>query len=619
MSIFEDNLRELEIKDCALYEACSKFDQSSDDVLIGDAYNGEHYLAVQSNNVILPLGSIYNPSYAAERYADQFKDFTELATVFLFGFGDGQVLRLLLSENYPVETCIVYEPSIELFCKILQEFDIRDLLSAIHLTIYVSDVNDQNIEQDLNKRITHTDWRNFCIGSLPVYSSVFEEKYLQCLEWHQKCTYSKKITLNTAIYFAKKSMQNEIKAQKWMVDGWAADSLIGQFPEEVPCIVVAAGPSLEKNVNELKNAKGKACIFAVDAAAVFLVQNGVIPDFICTVDANKKLDIFSDDRLNELPIFLSTSSNYQLLEQLEAFDPIYFSSISSFYVELFEQRGHQLWGTDGGGSVATMSFWIASQLGFRTIVLIGQDLAFTNMNSHAGTGKVKTNEVDGYEIFEVDGYYGDKVLSRGDFKSYIDWYSLVIPELSKDHIIINATEGGAKLKDAIQMSLREVIEKYCVKSVDCQKIYKSQQKIWDSMDDKRKFYQDMKDALGTLDRLQRKVDQGKQLVDRALVLMRRPSYSEKEFATIEKKVDAILTALNQTGLYGMLVNRIVENNIELYDSTRKIIDDSGDRRYHIYSSIYDHFLSLTEAIAECKELWLQSLKELNGLFHFEHV
>ena len=43
---------------------------------------------------------------------------------------------------------------------------------------------------------------------------------------------------------------------------------------DVPAIIVAAGPSLNKNVQELKQAKGKALILVVDAALRAVVNTG---------------------------------------------------------------------------------------------------------------------------------------------------------------------------------------------------------------------------------------------------------------------------------------------------------------------------------------------------------
>lgn len=43
-------------------------------------------------------------------------------------------------------------------------------------------------------------------------------------------------------------------------------------------IVVAAGPSLNKNINELKKAKGKSLIIAVDTALKPLLRAGIVPD-----------------------------------------------------------------------------------------------------------------------------------------------------------------------------------------------------------------------------------------------------------------------------------------------------------------------------------------------------
>lgn len=53
---------------------------------------------------------------------------------------------------------------------------------------------------------------------------------------------------------------------------------------DIPVIIVSAGPSLDKNVKELRKAQGKAFIIVVDAALRTVLQAGVQPDIVCTID-----------------------------------------------------------------------------------------------------------------------------------------------------------------------------------------------------------------------------------------------------------------------------------------------------------------------------------------------
>jgi hypothetical protein len=113
------------------------------------------------------------------------------------------------------------------------------------------------------------------------------------------------------------------------------------------------------------------------------------------------------------------------------------------------------------------------KLGFDTIILVGQDLALTGNRSHAdGTFEEHMPELDTKNAEWVEGNCEEKVPTRTDLKVFLTWYEENI-KLFKDAVdtfrVINATEGGAKIKGAEVMTLKEAIEENCGREVDIQK------------------------------------------------------------------------------------------------------------------------------------------------------
>ncbi|MGO9016323.1 MAG: 6-hydroxymethylpterin diphosphokinase MptE-like protein [Dissulfurispiraceae bacterium] len=72
-----------------------------------------------------------------------------------------------------------------------------------------------------------------------------------------------------------------------------------------PAIVISAGPSLhrKRSIETIKKANGNCHIIAVDGALGHCLRNGVIPDFVITVDPDEHRIIrwFGDPRLDERP------------------------------------------------------------------------------------------------------------------------------------------------------------------------------------------------------------------------------------------------------------------------------------------------------------------------------
>ena len=57
---------------------------------------------------------------------------------------------------------------------------------------------------------------------------------------------------------------------------------------------MCAGPSLDKNIQELKKIQGRALIIVVDAALRAVMRAGIHPDLVCTVDPNPPERFFTD-------------------------------------------------------------------------------------------------------------------------------------------------------------------------------------------------------------------------------------------------------------------------------------------------------------------------------------
>lgn len=613
MTIFEENLIVLKNTHADLYECIIHRTPSVSTVMVGDAYDGERFLALEYGQEAIALNSMYHPQHAAERYAAQFMELPESTTLLLFGLGDGQVVRRVLSDQCPVRVCIVYEPSVDILIAVLEQYDLRDILASSDLELIVQGMNEQMAETILQSRVNYMNWKTFAIISMPVYDHVFPEELQVCYEWYHSCLLVGKGSMTTVIDFAKSGLRNGIKAQKWMIESYAADQLVGRFPEDIPCIVVAGGPSLKKNVQYLREAKGKACIIAVDSVLKYLLDQGIVPDYTCTVDAEKSAVYFEDDRLKGIPVFLSTISSSPMLETLKEFRPIYFMNTISYYDILMKKSGHSFLSFDGGGSVATVVFRLALELQFHTIIIVGQDLAYTNMESHAGTGKVTEDELMRYTMYDVEGYYGDVVSAPGDFKLYIDWYRRIIPMYADTHTIINATEGGAKLQGAIQLPLKDAIDRYCTGSIDCEAMIADLPKLWGTKEKKQEYYLYLRQGFQILKNMNRLIKEGIANVDRALTLARRGSYSEKEFSSIENKVNHILNEIMSYDLYEMMLERAAASNIDMADGLDENKDDSNEERIYLYQMIHEHMKEVGLALEEAIPMWEESIKDLEKM------
>jgi len=126
------------------------------------------------------------------------------------------------------------------------------------------------------------------------------------------------------------------------------------------------------------------------------------------------------------------------------------------------------WGYLGGGlSAANYMFNFAVNANFESIVFIGQDLAYAkDGSSHSrghvyGEDEIKDDALVGY----ITAYGGDgEVATMKYWKIFLNDLEVQIAT-SKEHKkmkIYNATEGGARIKGAIEIPFN----KYCTENID---------------------------------------------------------------------------------------------------------------------------------------------------------
>ena len=192
------------------------------------------------------------------------------------------------------------------------------------------------------------------------------------------------------------------------------------------------------------------------------------------------------------------------------------------------------------GSVATSAYSLGIQMGAKTVILVGQDLAMTGNRTHAdGTFQEKMQEIDvnSGEYFEVESVDGGKVLTRADFKFYLEWFEKYIKKW--DLITtVDATEGGAKIHGSKVMTLQRAIQKYCKREFNVK---------WHIDHVKKLFpgeYQDIplqyfRESEHKIEEVKKKAVEGFHAYEKLEKITSKSNTSEKELHKLLKKIKKI--------------------------------------------------------------------------------
>ena len=240
-----------------------------------------------------------------------------------------------------------------------------------------------------------------------------------------------------------------------------------------PVILVSSGPSLDKNVQLLAEAKGRALVIAVGSAFTKLHRLGIEPDFAISFDGGvyNSLGHFAGLR-SQLPLIFDPILHSKVLEEYPG--RLIVMSIWPGGMLLDRPTGCDVGYVSIGPSVSCTAFALAYKMGANPIVFIGQDCAFSEDRTHAsGTHVDGTIDADNAYALRavhgdrqpVEGQNGEQLISNPSLLTFKHWFEETIRGVDPARIVLNATEGGANIRGARNISFREVLDVHCRRDI----------------------------------------------------------------------------------------------------------------------------------------------------------
>ncbi|BCJ87875.1 motility associated factor glycosyltransferase family protein [Effusibacillus dendaii] len=408
------------------------------------------------------LHSQYDPVQEARRWWQQQKenkDWKRTKHVFLYGLGLGFPLTAIL-EDLPEEISVtVVEPSYEIFAHFISLFDISDLLQNPRLNLFVAD-DLVHIDEEIGDIIKQYVLDVEVVEWSP-YARLFPEAVQHWRKRFIELSTSVRIEQNTLLYFAEQWPKNILQNAGAISKSPSVREFIGKF-EKVPTIIVSAGPSLNKNIHLLKDAKGKALIICVDTALRAMIKHDIMPDFVVAIDGSELNYRHFEGLPNlDIPLIFMPTTHPRIISEFgsRAIVSLGGNQLLVFFQKFFPEKA----GLSTGGSVATTAFEFAYLVGGDPIIFIGQDLAYPDGKSHAdGTifEEIRKKETDRNMVY-VEGIDGKPVLTDLTLRMYLQWFENRIASIKVEREIIDATEGGALIHGTKLLTLSDVLAAYC--------------------------------------------------------------------------------------------------------------------------------------------------------------
>ena len=146
------------------------------------------------------------------------------------------------------------------------------------------------------------------------YKALFREEVEDFVKKLKKHVEDQEIQWNTYVRYTNVKAKNTFHNICYLSEGYSVEALKGILPADVPAIVVSAGPSLNKNLMDLKKAVGKACIIATDTAMKPLLNAGIMPNLFVIIDGLKPGLLFEHKDLSKVPMITMTGVSVEPMD-----------------------------------------------------------------------------------------------------------------------------------------------------------------------------------------------------------------------------------------------------------------------------------------------------------------
>lgn len=384
--------------------------------------------------------------------------------LYVYGMGNLSLLEMLIANTSENTKILVIEENIHIF-RYMMYFKRLDVLFKSKKVCFT--VGEQQCYDLMVRICVQNEWSNLVHNIQVITTPAYQVYHAQL----QQKTKQFMQELSTSIHILGNSTEDQMNGvtnnYKNVEACLSANSIVeirGKY-KGIPGIVVASGPSLEKNIDLLKEAQGKAVIISCDASYQECVKHGVKPDAIASIERDRptydyfyKGKTFDKDLVFVGPglVWPDILKEFPGKKILMAKTP---DGADGWWMDHFENMEFIVMGM----SCANVAHAVLEEAGCNPIILIGQDLAYTDDKKHSSQVHdlfEDDNQVDANEeTLWTEDIYGNQVRTTTVFNLFREYFERRV-ENGKS-TLIDATEGGAKIKGSKIMTFRQAIDEYC--------------------------------------------------------------------------------------------------------------------------------------------------------------
>ncbi len=251
--------------------------------------------------------------------------------------------------------------------------------------------------------------------------------------------------------------------------------LKGKF-QDIPIVLIGAGPSLDRNKEFLHKMADSSILVASDAALKPLLDEGISPSFVVCLDPQPEIaNFFQGIDSRSLNLIAPTIIHPKVLSLWEG-KVLFYNKFAPDIPILtkIQQLTKNIWPLTPGGSVLSIAYDFAFQIGGSPIVFIGQDLSYPEGKGYTSGSiyeDVEQREIFLREsnniVFEED-IFSQKIPTNKIMSVSRQWFEWAFTTWKRPNpvTIVNSSEAGILKNHCSVQPFKESVFRYCGKKVN---------------------------------------------------------------------------------------------------------------------------------------------------------
>jgi len=449
MNMWIENSKLLKTYFPDFYKKAVSPDYACNDLQISEINNGN--ILLQSSSCRCYLHSSYNVNREMEELFQDSDDPEQI--LIIFGLGMGYCLEYIQKQHIRYRKVLILEPFNNIFREMLKIRDFGPLLRKRDVSITIFNDAKKVMPQIMGQVMTSKKVKFLYHLS---YRSAFKEIYQEISKLfmdEKRAFISNTATMDR---FLNEWTENQLisLAKKQA----SASCLHGKF-ENIPAVIISAGPSLEKRIDEIKEIQDRALIIAPGTGARICNQKGIKAHIATATDSQKhEASLFKDSVIKVLV------GSYRLHPEVDRVFPNHFLKMNlhnDFIAHYFHRYFNLPFDIiNDQASVSSVAVELAAKLGCNPIILVGQDLCFYDNKLHAGDAQNSLHQILNGQIQEATDINGEKVHTFSSYLIIQRDMELINLKYNGRPTIINATEAGLGIPGVENQRFRDVINRY---------------------------------------------------------------------------------------------------------------------------------------------------------------